>query len=103
MWILELLCGIIDIAHEIEHAKRFGWGDFWLGLAWIVCLLTAMDQFGHKHYTLGTLGVIATAGCIFCFVKLVIRSIEDFRSARDYAEWKQNQEKKKSEQQANAD
>lgn len=100
MRILELLCGIIDIAHEIEHAKRFGWGDFWLGLAGIVCLLTAINQFGHKHYILG---IIATAGCIFCVVKLIIRSIEDFRSARDYAEWKQNQEKKKSEQQANAD
>ena len=100
MWILKLLFGLSDIAFEIEYAKRFGWGDFWLGLAEILCLLTAISQFENKHYILG---IIATAGCIFCFVKLIIRTIEDFRSARDYAEWKQNQEKKKSKPQANAD
>ena len=92
MWILELLFGVSDIAFEIEYAKRFGWGDFWLGLGGIICLLTAISQFEDKHYILG---IIATAGCVFCFVKLIIRTIEDFRSVRDFAEWKQNQEKKK--------
>lgn len=100
MWILELLFGISEIAFEIEYAKRFGWGNFWLGLGGIICLLTAIDQFGDQHYILG---IIATAGCIYCFVKLIIRTIEDIRSARDYAEWKQNQEKKKSEPQSNTD
>ena len=95
MWILELLFGIFDIAFEIEYAKRFGWGNFWLGLGGIICLLIAIGQFGDQHYILG---IIATAGCIFCFVKLIIRTIEDFRSARDFAEWKQNQEKKKKQE-----
>ena len=58
------------------------------------------DKVENKHYILG---IIATAGCIFCFVKLIIRTIEDIRSAHDYAEWKQNQEKKKSQPQENAD
>jgi hypothetical protein len=100
VWILELLFGISEIAFEIEYAKRVGWGNFWLFLGGMVCLLTAIDQFGDQHYILG---IIATTGCIFCFVKLIIRTIEDIRSARDYAEWKQNQEKKKSEPQLNTD
>jgi hypothetical protein len=38
MWILELLFGISEIAFEIEYAKRFGWGDFWLFLGgWSAC------------------------------------------------------------------
>jgi hypothetical protein len=91
MWIIELLFGFLDLITDIQYAKRYGWGSFWLNTASIACLVIAVLQFKDKHYILG---IIATAGCIFCFVKLIIRTIEDFRSARDYAEWKQNQEKK---------
>ena len=92
MWILKLLFCISDIAFEIEYAKRFGWGDFWLNLAGIACLLIAISQFADKHYILG---IIAIAGWIFCTVKLIIRFVENIRSARDYKAWKQEQENKK--------
>ncbi len=92
MWIFELFCGIFDLITEIQYAKRFGWGDFWLNLAGIACLLIAISQFADKHYILG---IIAIAGWIFCTVKLIIRFVENIRSAHEYNAWKQEQEKKK--------
>lgn len=92
MWIFELFGGLFDLITEIQYAKRFGWGNFWLNMAGIACLLIAISQFTHKHYILG---IIAIAGWIFCTVKLIIHFVEDLHSKREYEAWKREQEKKK--------
>jgi hypothetical protein len=92
MWIIELLFGFLDLITDIQYAKRYGWGSFWLNTASIACLVIAVLQFKDKHYILG---IIAIVGCIFFFVKSTKRFIEDLRSKREYEAWKREQENKK--------
>ena len=80
MWIFELIIEMLSFVDDIRFARRYGWGSFLWGLAFVVC---GIVTYLFLYYDFVVLGVISVVGAVASFVQSCRCSWRDIRKKRE--------------------